>query len=137
MNCPVCKKPLIILELEQIEIDYCVDCGGIWLDANELELLLDDETAYQRVVDSGRLLEKTRERKRKCPLCRKKMLKLEVGDTEPVTYDACPQGEGIWLDQGELEAIIRFGLPDREGSEIQRFLGNLFSGPEQMEDKTE
>jgi len=32
MICPVCKKPMLVLELQQIEIDYCQECGGIWLD---------------------------------------------------------------------------------------------------------
>ena len=33
---------MITLELEDVEIDHCLDCGGIWLDAGELELLLDE-----------------------------------------------------------------------------------------------
>jgi len=121
---------MIILELEQIEIDYCVSCEGIWLDSNELELLLDDEDAYNRVIAAGKLLERTSEKKRRCPLCRKKMNKIQVGDEPKITYDACPRGEGIWFDRGELEAVIRIGLPDREGLEIQRFLGHLFQNPD-------
>jgi len=33
MDCPVCKNAMITLELSEVEIDYCADCGGIWLDA--------------------------------------------------------------------------------------------------------
>jgi len=40
MDCPVCKNAMITLELEEVEIDHCTNCGGIWLDAGELELLL-------------------------------------------------------------------------------------------------
>ena len=43
MKCPVCKEPTIVLELDEIEIDYCTSCGGIWLDAGELDLLIEDE----------------------------------------------------------------------------------------------
>ena len=42
MECMVCQEPMIVLELDDIEIDYCVICAGIWLDAGELELLLED-----------------------------------------------------------------------------------------------
>ena len=42
MDCPVCKNAMITLELEEVEIDYCTDCGGIWLDSGELELLLEE-----------------------------------------------------------------------------------------------
>jgi Zn-finger nucleic acid-binding protein len=40
MDCPVCQDAMITLELSDVENDYCTDCGGIWLDAGELELLL-------------------------------------------------------------------------------------------------
>jgi Zn-finger nucleic acid-binding protein len=32
---------MIILELDKVEIDHCLLCGGIWLDEGELELLLE------------------------------------------------------------------------------------------------
>ena len=44
MKCPVCKGVkgvMIIVEHEQIELDYCNDCAGIWFDHGELDLLLD------------------------------------------------------------------------------------------------
>ena len=37
MNCPACKNSMVILELNQVEIDYCTACKGIWLDSGELE----------------------------------------------------------------------------------------------------
>lgn len=40
MNCPVCKNAMIVLELREVEIDYCLVCKGIWLDKGELERLL-------------------------------------------------------------------------------------------------
>ena len=37
MDCPVCKQSaMITLELNEVEIDYCMQCEGIWLDAGEL-----------------------------------------------------------------------------------------------------
>ena len=32
---------MIVLELNQIEVDHCTRCGGVWLDAEEMDLLLD------------------------------------------------------------------------------------------------
>lgn len=33
MNCPVCKDiKLTISERQGIEIDYCPECRGVWLD---------------------------------------------------------------------------------------------------------
>ncbi len=42
MKCPTCKEPnLVISERRGIEIDYCPDCRGIWLDRGELDKLLE------------------------------------------------------------------------------------------------
>lgn len=43
MDCPVCHNAMITLELAQVEIDHCVECGGIWLDGGELEALIGDK----------------------------------------------------------------------------------------------
>ena len=39
MDCPSCSEPLIVVEREGIELDYCPKCKGLWFDADELELL--------------------------------------------------------------------------------------------------
>lgn len=42
MNCPVCKDAkLVITERQGIEIDYCPDCRGVWLDRGELDKLIE------------------------------------------------------------------------------------------------
>lgn len=42
MKCPVCKeKQLVMTERQNIEIDYCPECRGIWLDRGELDKLIE------------------------------------------------------------------------------------------------
>ena len=42
MKCPHCNdKDLIMSERKGVEIDYCPDCRGIWLDKGELDKILD------------------------------------------------------------------------------------------------
>lgn len=44
MKCPVCKDvTLLMSEKKGIEIDYCPECRGIWLDRGELEKLIEKE----------------------------------------------------------------------------------------------
>ena len=50
MDCPVCKNAMITLELSDVEVDHCVNCGGIWLDAGELELLLQQAQAAAQLI---------------------------------------------------------------------------------------
>ena len=45
MDCPHCKQELKPTERQGIEIDYCPNCRGIWLDRGELDKLLDRSTA--------------------------------------------------------------------------------------------
>jgi len=41
MHCPACKTvTLAMTERQGIEIDYCPDCRGIWLDRGELDRLI-------------------------------------------------------------------------------------------------
>ena len=49
MQCPVCNEAMIVLEYEQVEIDHCTSCKGIWLDAGELELLAEDSFDKNRL----------------------------------------------------------------------------------------
>ena len=42
MNCPVCKTTnLVMTERQGIEIDYCPQCRGVWLDRGELDKIID------------------------------------------------------------------------------------------------
>lgn len=51
MKCPSCKDvKLLMSEKKWVEIDYCPDCRGIWLDKGELEKLIDaDKKNYDAI----------------------------------------------------------------------------------------
>ncbi len=83
MHCPVCQQPLIVLELDQVEIDYCLSCKGIWLDAGELELLLEGTQWQEDLLKSFAPDHTTKERRVRCPICHKKMIKVNCGNSQP------------------------------------------------------
>jgi Zn-finger nucleic acid-binding protein len=41
MNCPVCDVPLSISSREGVEIDFCPQCRGVWLDRGELDKVIE------------------------------------------------------------------------------------------------
>ena len=43
MNCPCCNTQLLMSERQRVEIDYCPNCRGIWLDRGELEKIIERE----------------------------------------------------------------------------------------------
>lgn len=49
MKCPNCNETLLITERQQVEIDYCPSCRGVWLDRGELDKILAqaDSQPYQ------------------------------------------------------------------------------------------
>lgn len=55
MRCPVDGAGLVISERNNIEIDYCPECRGIWLDYGELEKIMDgNRRSYDRYDDRDR-----------------------------------------------------------------------------------
>ncbi len=40
-KCPVCNIDLFLAERQGVEIDYCKKCGGVWLDKDELDAIID------------------------------------------------------------------------------------------------
>lgn len=115
MDCPVCKTPMIVFELEQVETDYCTECRGIWLDAGELEILLENAEQTQQLLNSFQPA-RTDEALRPCPICRKSMHKVFVGHGDKtVIIDSCPKSHGLWFDRGELVDILEQGAFDTGG----------------------
>ena len=151
---------MIVLELESVEIDYCLSCSGIWLDAGELELLLGNSSGQKTLLASlavvtnipkhnrfanlecfnpgclGIILlslirkfgwkQYIKEKKRKCPICRKPMQKVNCGTAQKILLDKCSAHHGLWFDRGELENILRDGRLDSDGK-IFTLLRKMFA----------
>ena len=41
MRCPVCDVPLSMADRQGVEIDFCPDCRGVWLDRGELDKIIE------------------------------------------------------------------------------------------------
>ncbi len=41
MLCPICKISLTMSDRQGIEIDYCPQCRGVWLDRGELDKIIE------------------------------------------------------------------------------------------------
>jgi len=124
MICPKCKKPVVVLELQQVEIDHCPSCGGIWLDNGELELLLGKEKLPEDSFTSPGKTDAGGEKRIRCPICRRKMEKL-IYDKR-VLLDVCRRGHGLWFDRDELAAVIASGDFD-PAQKVPPLLHEIFS----------
>lgn len=132
MKCPVCNIDMIVVEHKKIELDYCTRCSGVWFDAGELELLLKDERVKGTHFVPAPPQIASSEGKRRCPICRKKMDKVLIGEEPKVLVDACPQQDGLWFDGGEVDQLINQQTGKPSGEAIVSFLSDVF----QARDKT-
>lgn len=53
MKCPKCSVDLVMSDRQGIEIDYCPQCRGVWLDRGELDKIIERNQAYEAVPVRG------------------------------------------------------------------------------------
>lgn len=127
MRCPSCAAPLIVLEVDRVEIDHCTACGGVWLDGGELELLLGAAANLDTLMATLKSGGAAKEARLRCPICRRKLDKVSCGEGETVALDKCPRDHGLWFDRGELQAVIAMGdFP--AGNRIYQIINDIFGG---------
>lgn len=55
MNCPHCKNVILVMsERQGIEIDYCPQCRGVWLDRGELDKMIERSSESSTNQDVAR-----------------------------------------------------------------------------------
>lgn len=48
MKCPVCNTELKMTDRQGVEIDYCPNCRGVWLDRGELDKIIERSATIQQ-----------------------------------------------------------------------------------------
>jgi hypothetical protein len=59
MKCPNCDNSLVMSDRNGVEIDYCPECRGVWLDRGELDKIIErsnqfTHTSSHRSFDDNR-----------------------------------------------------------------------------------
>lgn len=117
MKCHSCGTEMTTENYEEISIDVCPVCQGVWLDKGELEQIMRirEERFDQSNIDQVSLkCDVTRipvgELKREvvCPKCGLLMNPVNFSYCSGIIIDKCPSDDGVWLDKGEIEKIQVF-----------------------------
>ncbi len=121
MKCPKCESNLIKVKVttrpeygadilqdaeltQEIELDQCASCNGIWFDVKELDQYLAEKLLIldaPRVKDYGELNKKDGP----CPRCHQMMKKKPAPKGGGFTVDVCEKCHGVWLDSSELDRL--------------------------------
>jgi Zn-finger nucleic acid-binding protein len=107
----VCVKCTSILDrttVGEVEVDLCPSCGGLWLDAGELERIgrgsAEDLFELNQALTGSPTPESPSETQQSCPACPGTLKQIKLGN---VQIDFCTQCQGMFLDKGELEQAVQ------------------------------
>lgn len=64
MQCPVDGTTLVMADRNGVEIDYCPQCRGVWLDRGELDKIIERSVQPPQHQDRGGYDERPRKKKR-------------------------------------------------------------------------
>ena len=54
MKCPNCNETLVMTDRSGVEIDYCPNCRGVWLDRGELDKIIERSSNTGDNYQTGR-----------------------------------------------------------------------------------
>jgi Zn-finger nucleic acid-binding protein len=99
-DCPDCKTRLQPFWVparrlgDEVELDRCNDCGGVWFDAGELSDA-SGKSVKSRNVSTDR----------RCPACGASLLQAQLADGPEV--ETCPSCRGTFLEARDLDALAK------------------------------
>ncbi|ACY17190.1 zf-TFIIB domain-containing protein [Haliangium ochraceum] len=113
-HCPRCETPELVGRLvDDVLLDECPDCYGIYLDSNALERIIADRRGARADTVLGATPRKTLMPTPegpayvKCPDCDTRMNRRIFAPGSGVVIDVC-RAHGTWFDANELPQVIEF-----------------------------
>jgi Zn-finger nucleic acid-binding protein len=108
LSCLKCTSILDKAMIEEVEVDHCPACGGLWLDHGEIERI---SRKMATEVDRLRKLLVAQpgppavpsEITTSCPRCTGAMKEVTLGS---IRIDFCAACKGFFLDRGEIDGAI-------------------------------
>ena len=142
MNCPVCLGVRLakatVLTNDELQLDYCRRCGGMWFDRGEVDqlskcspkalkttILLTQEADRMRCHSCQASIDRSSDscpacgwlNRISCPVCASELKSTKQGK---LTLDVCSKCQGIWFDNTELASIWNDAVASFTGGESQK-----------------
>jgi len=120
-KCPSCNhKRLTPTRHNNIEIDFCKSCGGLWFDKGELSSIAssdeEDYTGYKN--SSDHVAQKMGASDSDCPRCNTKMNWHQYSENFDIYVDVCAKCQGIWVKKEQLSLVLATEKADKALYEI-------------------
>lgn len=128
--CPRCKVTLLHVDVGRLSVEECPGCDGVWLDATELEGMVQSAESQSAVIAWHQNAAHPVPARRMapvqyapCPHCQAIMNRTNFSRISGVIIDVCHK-HGTWFDRHELAAVAKFvrdgGLGKSRAAEMQR-----------------
>lgn len=141
MKCPRDGTTLASVEILKLQLDKCPRCGGLWCDCGEMERLRDAriegiEQVLERKYPDAAVHEGDTKAYMRCPRCEEaRLLRHHYTYVNPVEVDRCESCSGVWLDAGELDAIIGEKARLEQEADLERLRTFLAAVARRAEEK--
>lgn len=128
-----------------VEVDYCPICLGVWFEQDELRFAKDQKDKQLNWLDVDLWRDKGRFQiskiRKVCPFCRMPLYEVNY-DNSKIKVNLCNLCKGIWLDRGEFKQIMIY-LKMKSDYEIlynynknfRQELWEVFTGPEKFREE--
>ncbi len=103
MLCAKCNSPMEKVKFNEVEVDRCVNCQGIWFDGLEhrkLKSMPGAEAVDTGAAEVGKAFNTMESVK--CPVCGIVMDTVEDTWQRHIQYEVCSKGHGAFFDAGEF-----------------------------------
>ena len=102
MKCPKCDGEFRQFKHQEVEIDRCTSCKGLWFDAFEHEEL--KALPGSEAIDAAPATAAARKGQGSglCPRCSVRMIDMVVASQPHIAYESCKVCHGVYFDAGEF-----------------------------------
>jgi Zn-finger nucleic acid-binding protein len=99
LNCPRCSAKMETVVFQDIKVDRCTSCKGLWFDALEKEHL--DGMRGSETIDVGTAGKSVSPAPMNCPVCHTRMIDMVDMDDPALHFNSCKICFGLFFDAGE------------------------------------
>jgi Zn-finger nucleic acid-binding protein len=122
MKCIKCEGALHLVRIDEVEVDQCDLCHGIWFDSGELAKIVGrkDVEALRTKASASKEVDAQRAA---CPRCRGAGKLVQIASmTSDIHIDTCAVCGGEWLDGGELFIVRNDGFSRKVAAFFRKIL---------------
>ena len=106
MNCPKCESKMVKVSINEIELDRCNSCNGIWFDEYELADFKRLEGSESVDIGSSNIgKEQNKNDLIDCPKCNTRMIRMVDVKQSHIWFEHCGSCFGYFFDAGELRDL--------------------------------